>query len=375
MTLIFFRLLLFFWRGFDFTMSKENCKTMKFEHRAVIKFLSKEGNTPTQIRERMLKVFGDSSPSEFVIKFWSKQFKHGRESLEDDPRSGRPISAVTADNVEKVKNLILADRRIKQWEIARDVGISKERVHEIIHEHLGMSKVSARWVPRMLTPFDKQRRVECCQAFLDLVKGKEEETISRIVTCDETWIRQWDPESKQESMQWKFKGEKPPRKFKVRPSAGKLMATVFWDVEGILMIDYLPKNTTMNADYYANLLDQLREQIKEKRRGKLSKGVLILQDNAPVHTALTARSALSKNGFTEINHPPYSPDLAPCDYFLFKDLKKKLRGRKFSTDEEMKEAVTDHFDEQNKNYYYNGMMSLICKCHKCISLAGDYIEK
>ncbi|KAL0884101.1 hypothetical protein ABMA27_016120 [Loxostege sticticalis] len=117
---------------------------MKFEHRAVIKFLSKEGNTPTQIRERMLKVFGDSSPSEFVIKFWSKQFKHGRESLEDDPRSGRPISAVTADNVEKVKNLILADRRIKQWEIARDVGISKERVHEIIHEHLGMSKYSCR---------------------------------------------------------------------------------------------------------------------------------------------------------------------------------------------------------------------------------------
>lgn len=347
----------------------------KNEHRAVIKFLSREENTPTQIRERMLKVFPDSCPSGFVIKFWAKQFKHGRESLEDDLRSGRPISAVTADNVEKVKKIILADRRIKQWEIARDVGISKERVHKIIHEHLGMSKVSARWVPRMLTPFDKQRRVECCQAFLDLVKDKEEEMISRIVTCDETWIRQWDPESKQESMQWKFKGEKPPRKFKVRPSAGKLMATIFWDVEGVLMIDYLPKNTTMNADYYAILLDRLREEIKEKRRGKLRKGILILQDNAPVHTACMARASLKKNGFAEINHPPYSPDLAPCDYYLFKNLKKNLRGRRFSTDEEMKDAVNDHFDAQDKKYFFTGMMSLIDKCHKCISVAGDYIEK
>lgn len=240
-TFICLNTLNFFWRVLVFIMSEENNKMIKIEHRAVIKFLSREGNTPSHIRERMLKVFRDSCPSEFVIKFWSKQFKHGRECLEDDPRSGRPISAVTADSVEKVKQLILADRRIKQWELARDVGISKERVHEIIHQHLGMSKVSARWVPRMLTPFDKQRRVECCQAFLDLVKDKEEETISQIVTCDETWIHQWDPESKQESMQWKYKGEKPPRKFKVRPSAGKLMATIFWDVEGIIMIDYLPK--------------------------------------------------------------------------------------------------------------------------------------
>lgn len=131
----------------------------------------------------------------------------------------------------------------------------------------------------------------------------------------------------------------------------------------------------MNAEYYARLLDRLREEIKEKRRGKLRKGVLILHDNAPVHTAFKARSSLNKNGFTEINHPAYSPDLAPCDYFLFKNLKKNLRGRRFSTDEEMKDAVNDHFDAQNQTYFFNGMMSLIDKCHKCISVAGDYIEK
>lgn len=332
-------------------MSLEKNNLLKIEQRSVIKFLTKEGNTPSQIKKRMLPVFGDLCPSDFTIKFWSRQFKSGRESLEDDPRSGRPITAITEENVAKVKNIILEDRRVKQWEIARDVGISKERVNEIIHGYLNMSKVSARWVPKMLTALDKDRRVKCCQEFLDMSRGKEEEIISRIVTCDETWIRQWDPESKQESLQWKFKDEKPPRKYKVRPSASKLMATIFWDAEGILLIDYLPKKTTMNADYYANLLCQLRDAIKEKRRGKLNRGVLILHDNAPVHTARTTQLAMARNGFDAIDHPPYSPDLAPCDYFLFRLLKKDLRGRRFSTDNEMIAAVNEYFDDKPKDFF------------------------
>lgn len=95
------------------------------------------------------------------------------------------------------------------------------------------------------------------------------------------------------------------------------MATIFWDSEGILLINYLPKGTTMNAQYYANLLGQAREAVVQKRRGKLARGVLFLQDNAPVHTAQVARAALKFTGFTEIYHPPYSPDLAPSDFFLF----------------------------------------------------------
>lgn len=332
-------------------MSLEKSHLMKIEQRAVIKFLTKEGNTPSQIKLRMLPVFGDSCPSDFTIKFWCKQFKSGRDSLEDDPRSGRPISALTDENVAKVKNIILEDRRVKQWEIARDVCISKERVGEIIHGHLNMSKVSARWVPKMLTALDRDRRVKCCQEFLDMSRGREEEIISRIVTCDETWIRQWDPESKQESLQWKFKDEKPPRKYKVCPSASKLMATIFWDAEGILLIDYLPKKTTMNADYYANLLCQLRDTIKEKRRGKLRSGVLILHDNAPVHTARKTQLAMIKNGFDAIDHPPYSPDLAPCDYFLFRLLKKDLRGRRFTTDNEMIAAVEEFFEDKPKDFF------------------------
>ena len=67
--------------------------------------------------------------------------------------------------------------------------------------------------------------------------------------------------------------------------------------------------------YYANLLDQLRTAIREKRRGKLSKGVLLQQDNARVHTCKVAIYAVERNGYELISHPAYPPDLAPSDFF------------------------------------------------------------
>ncbi|GBP32534.1 hypothetical protein EVAR_23945_1 [Eumeta japonica] len=84
----------------------------------------------------------------------------------------------------------------------------------------------------MLTPFDKQRRLQTSKDFMELVGDNINEICNRIVTVDETWVRQYDPESKQESMQWTKKGERPPKKFNVQKSASKRMATIFWDSEG-----------------------------------------------------------------------------------------------------------------------------------------------
>ena len=98
---------------------------------------------------------------------------------------------------------------------------------------------------------------------------------------------------------------------KTQPSAGKVMATVFWDAKGVIMLDFLPKRSTITGVYCANLLDQLRTAIREKCQGKLSKGVLLQQDNVRVHTCKVAVDAVERNGYELIPHPTYSPDLAP----------------------------------------------------------------
>ena len=86
------------------------------------------------------------------------------------------------------------------------------------------------------------------------------------------------------------------------------------------MFDFLPKRSTITGVYYVNLLDQLNTAIREKRRGKLSKGLLLQQDNARVHTCKVAMDAVERNRYESIPRPAYSPDLAPSDFFLIPNL-------------------------------------------------------
>lgn len=348
---------------------------VKIEHRAVIKFLTKQGKSQKNIHEEMVAVYQDSAPSLSTVQKWSSEFKRGRESIEDDTRSGGPVSVSTEENVEKVEKLVLEDARIKIRMLAEMTNLSVGTIHAILHDHLNLSKVSARWVPRMLTAPQKQVRVECCKDFLELCKEDSTSIFDRLVTGDETWVHHYDPESKQESMQWVKKGADPPKKFKVTSSAGKIMATVFWDSKGILLIEYKNKGVSITAASYAITLRNLKEAIKEKRRGKLTAGVLLLHDNAPVHTARVAKAAARACGFEEINHPPYSPDLAPSDYYLFPNLKKDLRGKRFFDDEEVKAAINAHFEEKSAEYFLEGLEKLISRSNKCIEVLGDYIEK
>jgi len=103
----------------------------------------------------------------------------------------------------------------------------------------------------------------------------------------------------------------------------------FWNQDGILLIDYLPKGQTVNAEYYSSLLVQLKDILKEKRRGKVTKGVLFLHENFPAHRALATEKKLAYLCFQYLDHPPYSPDLAPSDDHLFPGLKKHLKRRHF----------------------------------------------
>ena len=120
------------------------------------------------------------------------------------------------------------------------------------------------------------------------------------------------------------------------------------------MLDFLPKRSTITRVYYANLLDQLRAAIREKRRGKLCKGVLLQQDNARVHTCKVAMDAVERNGYELIPHPAYSPDLAPSDFFLFPNLKKDIRGLHFRSDEEVVTAVEEWVYRNGQWAYRNG---------------------
>lgn len=122
---------------------------------------------------------------------------------------------------------------------------------------MGMTKVSIRWVPKLLRVAKKNERMDFCKKFLELCNEDKEKILQQIVTGDETMVLHDDPLSKKDSMKWRKKGESAPKKAKVTQSVKKIMATIFWDCEGILLIDFKKCNKTVNAAYYADLLRQL----------------------------------------------------------------------------------------------------------------------
>ncbi|XP_048241256.1 histone-lysine N-methyltransferase SETMAR-like [Haliotis rufescens] len=324
----------------------------------------------------MVNVYSEDAPQYSTVAKWAAEFNRGRTILEDDPRSGRPADVITDEIVAKVQNIITTDRRIKVDEIASECGISHGSVCNIIHERLHMSKVSARWVPRNLNAQDRHQRVVSSRELLDIYRADPENFHARLVTGDETWIHHWDPETKKDSKQWKNKTSPPPKKFKTQPSAGKIMATVFWDSKGVLMIDYKPpKKTKITGAYWADLMKKLRNAIKEKRRGMLTAGVLLLHDNAPAHKRRVAQAAIRECKFEQLNQPPYSPDLEPSNYYLFRHLKSHLRGTRFANDDDLIAATEAWFGGQGEDFYFQGIESLQHKWEKCIQVHGDYIEK
>lgn len=237
----------------------------KEQYRSVIRFLFLEGKSRSEIKERLDAVYGDSSPSMATVKNWFNEFQRGRTSVFDDPRPGAPKTATTDDNVTKVHDLVLADRRLKVREIAETVGISKDRVGHIMHEILGMRKLSARWVPRLLTADNKRNHETTSQHCLTLFRSNPKEFLRRLVTVDETWIHWYTPETKEQSKQWTFPGERAPKKAKTVASAGKVMATVFWDSKGVIHVDYLEKGKTITGLYYAELLQRFDGELQKKR--------------------------------------------------------------------------------------------------------------
>ncbi|XP_054286123.1 histone-lysine N-methyltransferase SETMAR-like [Macrosteles quadrilineatus] len=180
-----------------------------------------------------------------MVSHWRQSFIDGRKSLHDEQRNGRPSTSRASTVVEDVRKVIDTDRRLTWDEIITqlppNVEISRASLHRIILNDLSLSKVCARWVPRLLSERHKEQRVDAALQFQQFFDDEGDGLFNRIVTGDETWVHICTPESKRQSMVWKRKDEPTPKKAKVVESAGKVMATVFWDSKGALLIDYLPR--------------------------------------------------------------------------------------------------------------------------------------
>ena len=153
------------------------------------------------------------------------------------------------------------------------------------------------------------------------------------------------------------------------------MFTVFFNYSGPLVVDILPQDTTMTATYYVqNVLSQVKSAINEQRPKVSTSRTLLLHDNAGPHKARATTQSLRELGIQVLPHPAYSPDLAPCDFWLFPILKDRLAGRKFDRIQDLAKAVNSELRTIPEEDYQGVFRKWQIRLKRCIESHGEYFE-
>lgn len=348
----------------------------KCEVRSVIRFLLAKNHSAAEIHRELCAVYGPNIMGEGLVRRWVRSFKNGRTNVHDEDKVGRP-SLVSDDLLNNVNEKVRENRRFTITELSDFFpAVSRSLIHEIVTEKLGYHKFCARWVPKLLTDVHKTTRMSSAIDFLFRYDLEGEEFLNRIVTGDETWVSYVNTETKQQSMQWGHtRSPTKPTKARQTFSARKVMATVFWDAKGVLLVDFMERGTTINSEVYCETLKRLRRAIQNKRRGMLTSGVVLLHDNARPHTARKTGELLERFNWDIFSHPPYSPDLAPSDFHLFPCMKRWLASQRFENDDELKNAVTGWLNSQAAEFYAEGISKTVRRYDKCLNRFGNYVEK
>ena len=202
--------------------------TSRMEQRAVIKHCVNAGMTPTDTLSFLKKDQSKPKCSRSMVFCWHRRFSNGHEDTGDLKRSGRP-SGVNETDVRSVQKMLQEDRRWTVREISEMLNLKRTAVHNIVTEHLNLTKVCARWVPRLLSADEKTSRVAASNDFIRRYERQGARFLQRIITTDETYISVYEPETKASSMVWKHPSSPPPAKAKTCRSTTRQMFKFFMD--------------------------------------------------------------------------------------------------------------------------------------------------
>ena len=210
----------------------------------------------------------------------------------------------------------------------------KTIVHRILTEDLQKKKVCARWVPHLLSPEEKQRRVTSAEEILKCLQSTRR---MKILTGDENWFWLNQQQNKRQNMVWFSGDEERPDVLRQSFRSKKFMFTVFISNEKVQFVNMLPEGHHINGQYY---MDTICQNLLPKFAG-LPRGCIALlhHDNAPSHTCGMVTQFLKDNNIQLIPHPPYSPDLAPLDFWVFPQLKEYLSGSNFHRSQDLARAI------------------------------------
>ena len=247
------------------------------------------------------------------------------DTLFDKKRSGRPLKS---NHAQPISDKLKEDPYMSTHQLAEAVGMNKQTVKRVLIDELNMVKINLKWIPHVLTDEIKKKRVAIAKTMLDFLSHASENALNSIYTEDETWIYF---ENSHKSM-WLLQGSEIPTIPNHAIGSKKAMIAVVWSRTDLKSITMLGPNEKFNKQFF------IRKVLGDLKKKYKTKGKILHMDNARPHLV---NDKLAKIGIRRLEHPPYSPDLAPSDYFLYGYLSFMLEGCFFKTAKELFDKVTE----------------------------------
>lgn len=321
----------------------------KREQRINLKFLVELKKTPVECYELLKQAYGENSLSREYVLEWYRRYFEGQESSDDDQRL-IPLAA-DVSTVNKICDTLRRDPHISVQMISEYANIDEETVRKILYDELNMKRVCGKLVQRTLTPEDRLARKQICLDFLERL-DEEPELMENVIVFGETWM------------------------FHTK-SSFNIVLIIFFDINGIVMTEWVSEDQTVNQTYYLKVLATLQEQICKKRPTLLKNKSWILYHDKPAYNALCVERYLAARGIPAFKHTTDSPDLAPCDFFLFPKIKCTLKPREtqFASMEEIRQKSEAILNALTKEEFQLCFTQWKKRMELCAAGGGKFLQE
>lgn len=332
----------------------------KMLYRACALYEFDQGHSAAEAGRNIRNTYGSDAISDSSCRRWFARFKSGDRTLEDREREGRP------EIVDRrlLKEAVDANPFLSTRDLENMFDCSLGTISNALNE-IGKVKKLGRWVPHKLSQKNTFQRLITCSSLLSMAKKSSFWT--SILTSDEKWIML---DNSSRKSQWLDKKQPPLPTPKPNPHGKKVMLCVWWNTRGVVHHEVLEKGETVDSQLYCQQLERVNRKLI--RNGENPRKIRLLHDNARPHVSNMTQSKIEELGWKVLPHAPYSPDLAPTDYHLFRSMQHKLRNEQFKNVEEVKKWVEDYFASQPAEFFHSGITKLRERWRKTIDVNGEY---
>lgn len=331
----------------------------------VIRFLFLEGHNNHEIHQRLVAVYGDDALSLRTVQDWTKKFRDGRTDAERIPSPGRPHTDGLSTAIQEQLDI---NQFCSAKKLGKILGHHTSTITSCLREQMGLMRVNFRWIPYSLNESQKRKRVEMAAELLEFLRPKSASQLKHVITGDETWVYLSNPRN----ALWHDTNMPRPERPRQTIGAKKVMITVLWSVAGFRVIEALPTGRSFNKDYFeSTILASLEQEYARTRPVRKTNGIFIHLDNARPHLVA---AKLQEMGIERLQHPPYSPDLAPSDFYLFGYLKNSLEGTEARSEAHLLEIVTTILRSIPVSTLKNVYGEWMDRLQRCIDTGGEYVH-